>query len=65
LKVIHQTTNQLDIQGDKMSDYKDGFDDGYKFAREEIMEKLAEIDIMDIDSWILDRISEMIEGGKI
>ena len=25
-----------------MSDYKDGFQDGYKFAREEIMEKLAE-----------------------
>ncbi len=48
-----------------MSDYKDGFDDGYKFAREEIMEKLSEIDIMDIDSWILDRISEMIEGGTL
>ncbi len=30
-----------------MSDYKDGFQDGYKFAREEIMEKLAEIDIAD------------------
>ena len=65
MKVIHQTTNQLDTQGDNMSDYKDGFDDGYRFAREEIMEKLAEIDIMDIDSWILDRISEMIEGGKL
>ena len=53
------------IFGDKMSDYKDGFDDGYKFAREEIMEKLAEIDIADIDSWILDRLSEMIEGGNL
>ena len=60
-----QTTSQQDIQGDNMSDYKDGFDDGYKFAREEMMEKLAEIDIMDIDSWVLDRISEMIEGGKL
>ena len=48
-----------------MSDYKDGFDDGYKFAREEMTEKLAEIDIADIDSWILDRLSEMIEGGKL
>jgi hypothetical protein len=57
--------SQQDTRGDKMSDYKDGFDDGYKFAREEIMEKLAEIDIMDIDSWVLDRISEMIEGGKL
>ena len=48
-----------------MSDYRDGFDDVYKFAREEIIEKLAEIDIADIDSWILDRLSEMIEGGNL
>ena len=48
-----------------MSDYKDGFDDGYKFAREELMEKLAEIDINDNDSWILNRLSEMIEGGNL
>lgn len=60
-----RTTSQQDIQGDNMSDYKDGFDDGYKFAREELMEKLSEIDIMDIDSWILDRLSEMIEGGTL
>jgi len=65
LKVIHQTTNLQDIQGDNMSDYKDGFQDGYKFAREELMEKLAEIDIADIDSWILDRLSEMIEGNQL
>ena len=48
-----------------MSDYKDVFDEGYKFAREEMMEKLSEIDITDIDSWILDRLCEMIEGGKL
>jgi hypothetical protein len=48
-----------------MSDYKDGFADGYKFAREEITEKLAEIDINDIDSWILARLSDMIEGGQL
>jgi hypothetical protein len=48
-----------------MSDYRDGFEDGYKFAREEIIEKLSEIDITDIDSWILDRLSDMIEGGTI
>jgi hypothetical protein len=48
-----------------MSDYKDGWKDGYKFAREEIMEKLSEIDINDIDSWILDRLAEMIEGGSL
>ena len=62
---MYQTMNQQDIRGDKMSDYKDGFDDGYKFAREEIMEKLSEIDIADIDSWILDRLSEMMEGGQL
>ena len=48
-----------------MSDYKDGFTDGYKFAREELMEKLSEIDITDIDSWILDRLAEMIEGNQL
>ena len=48
-----------------MSDYKDGFTDGYKFAREELMEKLSEIDISDIDSWILDRLAEMIEGNQL
>ena len=48
-----------------MSDYKDGFNDGYKFAREEMIEKLREIDINDIDSWMLDRLSDMIEGNKL
>jgi hypothetical protein len=48
-----------------VSEYKDGFQDGYKFGREELMEKLREIDINDIDSWILDRLSDMIEGGKL
>ena len=57
--------NRQDTLVDNMSDYKDGFDDGYKFAREEMMEKLSEIDINDIDSWILDRLCEMIEGGKL
>jgi hypothetical protein len=57
--------NPLDIQGDKMSDYKDGWNDGYKFAREEIIEKLREIDINDIDSWLLDRLADMIEGNNL
>ena len=48
-----------------MSDYKEGFSDGYKFAREELMEKLSEIDIADIDSWMLSKLSEMIEGGAL
>jgi hypothetical protein len=48
-----------------MSDYKDGFNDGYKFAREEIVEKLKEIDINDIDTWLLDRLADMIEGNQL
>ena len=48
-----------------MSDYKDGFTDGYKFAREEIVEKLKEIDINDIDTWLLDRLADMIEGNQL
>jgi hypothetical protein len=30
-----------------------------------MMERLSEIDINDIDTWILDRLCEMIEGGKL
>jgi len=48
-----------------MSDYKEGFDDGVKFAREEMIDKLREININDIDSWLLDRLADMIEGGKL
>jgi hypothetical protein len=48
-----------------MSDYRDGFDDGYKFAREEIIEKLQEIDLADIDSWLLSKLADMIEGGDL
>lgn len=48
-----------------MSDYRDGFQDGYKFAREEIIEKLREIDIADIDAFLLDRLSDMIESNKL
>jgi hypothetical protein len=48
-----------------MSDYKEGFADGYKFAREEIVEKLKEIDINDIDTWLLDRLADMIEGNQL
>lgn len=57
--------SQLDIQGDNMSDYKDGFTDGVKWAKEDLAERLREIDIMDIDSWMLDRLADMIEGGDL
>jgi hypothetical protein len=48
-----------------LSDYKEGFQDGYKFAREELMEKLREIDISDIDSWLLNQLADMIEGNDL
>ena len=48
-----------------MSDYKEGFQDGYKFAREELMEKLREIDINNIDSWLLNQLADMIEGNDL
>ena len=57
--------NQQDIRGVKLSDYKEGFQDGYKFAREELMEKLREIDIRDIDSWLLNQLADMIEGNDL
>ena len=58
-------SNQQDTRGVKMSDYKEGFQDGYKFAREELMEKLREIDIRDIDSWLLNQLADMIEGNDL
>lgn len=48
-----------------MSDYRDGFDDGVKFAREEIIERMREIDIADIDTWLLDRLADMIESNQL
>ena len=57
--------NQQDTRGVKLSDYKEGFQDGYKFAREELMEKLREIDINDIDSWLLNQLADMIEGNDL
>ena len=58
-------SNQQDTRGVKLSDYKEGFQDGYKFAREELMEKLREIDINDIDSWLLNQLADMIEGNDL
>ena len=48
-----------------MTDYKEGFQDGYRHAREEIIEKLREIPVDDIDSWLLDKLADMMEGGKL
>lgn len=62
---MFQNLNQQDTWGVNMSDYKEGFTDGYKFAREELMEKLREIDISDIDSWLLNQLADMIEGNDL
>ena len=64
-KSLFLNLNQQDIRGVKLSDYKEGFQDGYKFAREELMEKLREIDIRDIDSWLLNQLADMIEGNDL
>jgi hypothetical protein len=53
------------MRGEVVLDYKEGFKDGYAHAREEIIEKLREIDLADIDGWVLDRLSDMIEENKI
>lgn len=48
-----------------MSDYTEGWNDGYKYAREELIDKLREIPINDIDSWLLDKLADMIEGNSL
>jgi hypothetical protein len=48
-----------------MSDYKDGFDDGVKWAKEDLAERLREIDVMEVDAWLLDKLADMIEGGDL
>jgi hypothetical protein len=46
-----------------MEQYKEGFVDGYAYAREEIIEKISEI--QELDSWTIERLCDMIESNKI
>jgi hypothetical protein len=46
-----------------MSEYKEGFTDGYIFAKEELMERLSELD--GLDSWTIERICDMIERNEL
>lgn len=46
-----------------MSDYKQGFTDGYIFAKEELVERLSEVD--GLDDWTVDQICNMIENNKL
>ena len=46
-----------------MNDYKEGFADGIVFAKEELVERLSEVD--GLDPWTIDKICEMIESNKL
>ena len=46
-----------------MSDYKEGFDDGYIFARDELAESIACLE--GLDDWTIEQILDMIERNKI
>ena len=46
-----------------MNDYKEGFQDGYTYAKEELVDKLSEI--QDLDIWTIERICDMIERNEL
>jgi hypothetical protein len=46
-----------------MSDYKEGFKDGYIYAKEELVERLSEVE--GLDSWTIEQICNMIESNKL
>jgi hypothetical protein len=46
-----------------MSDYKNGFEDGYLFAKEELVERLSEVE--GLDNWTIDKICDLIENNKL
>ena len=46
-----------------MDQYKEGFSDGYLFAKEELVERLSEVD--GLDDWTIDQICNMIENNKL
>jgi len=46
-----------------MSDYKEGFQDGYIFAKEELAEKLYEV--AGLDAWTVEQICNMLESDKL
>ena len=59
--------NRLDI-GDKVADYKDGFEDGVKFAREVIINNLrkwAEDSTVGDEGIVIDDIADRIEFGTL
>jgi len=62
---MFRTMSQQDIQGDKM-DYKDGFEDGVKFAREVIILNLRSwAETAADDGQVMDDIADRLEFGKV
>jgi len=46
-----------------MEQYKEGYQDGYLFAKEELVERLSEVE--GLDDWTIDQICNMIESNKL
>ena len=46
-----------------MEQYKEGFTDGYIFAKDELVERLSEIN--GLDDWTIEQICNMIESNKL
>jgi hypothetical protein len=46
-----------------MEQYKEGFQDGYIFAKEELVERLSEVE--GLDNWTIDKICDLIENDKL
>jgi hypothetical protein len=46
-----------------MNDYKEGFTDGYIFAKEELVDNLSEVE--GLDNWTIDEICDLIENNKL
>jgi hypothetical protein len=46
-----------------MEQYKEGFTDGYLFAKEELVERLSEV--KGLDDWTVDQICDLIEKNKL
>ena len=46
-----------------MEQYKEGFQDGYTYAKEELVDKISEVE--GLDSWTVERICDMIERNEL
>lgn len=46
-----------------MNEYRDGFTDGYIFAKDELVERLSEVE--GLDNWTIEQICDMIEQNKL